>query len=309
MIINKTWSNYGRQIFILRRIRSLGIVLLSILVVGVSIFVISRVNNGTRNERRELLRIWNDGDYEQAYEFSKAALSENPVDNFLLTINGFSAYQLGISQINNQNTLNYINESIFSLRKALITSKDEKIYYVLGKAYGYKGREYSELAVKYLEMANNLSYDAQDIPEYLGLAYAAHGDYRSSVAAFTQAFVPGKPPSDNLLLSIARSYMAMEEYNMAFSYLQQCIEISPDSKSVILARILLAEVYKLTEDYDNAQTQYLSIIDDSGENAEVHYQLGEIYNLKGDTTRARAEWRLAYRQDPAHAKARARLNI
>jgi hypothetical protein len=131
MIINKTWSNYGRHIFILKRIRSLGIVLLSILVIGVSIFVISRVNNGTKNERRELLRIWNEGNYEQAYEFSKAALSENPVDNFLLTINGFSAYQLGISQINNQNTLNYINESIFSLRKALITSKDEKVYYVL----------------------------------------------------------------------------------------------------------------------------------------------------------------------------------
>jgi tetratricopeptide (TPR) repeat protein len=65
----------------------------------------------------------------------------------------------------------------------------------------------------------------------------------------------------------------------------------------------------VTGEYKSAEEQYNVIIETSGENAEVHFQLGELYNLQGDTTRARAEWRLAYRQDPAHAKARARLNI
>jgi tetratricopeptide (TPR) repeat protein len=208
--------------------------------------------------------------------------------------------------------LRFINESIFSLRKALLhkeSSKDGRIFYVLGKAYGYKGVEYADLAVRYLEMANYLSYPAADIFEYLGLAYAAFGDYRKSVEAFSNAFIPGRPPSDNLLLSIARSYMAMGEYNMALGYLRHCLDISPDSRSIDITRMLLAEIYRINGDFENAENQYLTIINSSGENAEVRFQLGELYNLKGETTRARSEWRMAYRLDPAHARARARLNI
>lgn len=287
-------------------------VLFIILAVTAVIFIFFKIKNGSNNEKREILKVWNTGDYEQAFSLSKNALFQKPVDQYLLAINGFSAYQLGISQINSQNMLSFIDECIFSLRKALIhreSSKDGRIYYVLGKAYSYKGNEYSDLAIKYLLMSNNLGFEARDIPEYLGLAYAACGDYRNSVAAFSQAFVADKQPSDNLLLSIARSYMAMEEYNIAVGYLNRCIEISPDSKSITIARLLLAEVYRLTGDYNSAEEQYFTILADSGENAEVHYQLGELYNMQGNTTKARAEWRLAYRQDPAHAKARARLNI
>jgi len=312
MYKDKSWSQYGRHIYLLKRIRTFGIVFFSVLVIAASILIITQLKNNTSNERRELLRIWNDGDYELAYQISKTSLIDKPVDYFLLTINGFSAYQMGISQINNQNTISYIDECIFSLRKALIQKealKDGRVYYVLGKAYGYKGAEYSDLAVKFLEMAGNLSYKADDIPEYLGLSYAAYGDYRKSVESFTQAFIPGVQPSDNLLLSISRSYMAMEDYSMAQSYLLRCVEYSADSKSVVLSRFMLAEIYMVYNDLENAEKQYLTILETSGDNAEVRYQLGELYNLRGDTTRARSEWRMAYRQDPAHAKARARLNI
>jgi tetratricopeptide (TPR) repeat protein len=312
MLNNKNWSSYGRHIYLLKRIRSIGIVFLSVLILSATVLLIFHFKNGVTNERRELLRVWNEGDFYQAFEISKNALTEKPVDYFLLTINGFSAYQLGISQINNQNTLQYINECIFSLRKAVMqkeAAKDGRVYYVLGKAYGYKGIEYSDLAVKYLEIANSLSYEAHDIPEYLGLSYAAYGDYRSSVAAFAQALTPGKPSSDNLLLSISRSYMAMKDYDMAQGYLLRCIETSADSRSENMARLLLGELYSAIGDYDRAETQYLKILNETGENAEVRYQLGELYNIKGDTTRARSEWRMAYRQDPSHVKARARLNI
>ena len=310
MLADKPWSRYGRHAFILKTVRNIMVMFFVFSIVAALIFYISTVKNGVNNEKRELLRVWNEGKFEQAYEISKNALLEKPVDYFLLTINGFSAYQLGISQINSQNKLLFIDECIFSLRKALLhkeASNDGRVFYVLGKAYGYKGDEYADLAVKYLEKANSLSYEAQDIPEYLGLAYAAYGDYRNSVAAFSNAFVSDKQPSDNLLLSIARSYMAMEEYNMAIGYLKRCIDTSPDSKSIVVSRFLLAEIFKTSGDYGNAEKEYLSILNYSGENAEVHYQLGELYNLQGDTTRARSEWRIAYRQDPAHARARARL--
>ena len=312
MLAGKIRPSYGRQKYLLKRIRNITVVLLIISAVTVSVFFISKVNKGGNNEKRELLQVWSEGDFEQAYKISKNALLEKPVDYFFLTINGFSAYQLGISQINSYDRLQFIDECIFSLRKAMLqkeASADGRVFYVLGKAYGYKGNEYADLAVKYLEMANNLSYEAGDIPEYLGLAYAAYGDYRNSVAAFSLAFNPDKEPSDNLLLSIARSYMAMEEYDMAAVYLKRCIDTSQDTKSIVVSRFLLAENFKISGDYDSAEKQYLSIIDETGENAEVHYQLGELYSLKGDTTRARSEWRIAYRQDPSHQRARTRLNI
>jgi len=311
MFNDKALSHHGKQIYFQKKTHTIVTLLVIIATIIVSTFLIFHVKKGVNNEKNELLRIWNDGNYEKAYEMSKNALSEKPVDYFFLTMHGFSAYQMGISQINSQNTLIYIDESIFSLRKALLhkeASNDGRVFYVLGKAYGYKGAEYSDLAIKYLEIASRI-YDAKDIPEYLGLAYAASGDYRNSVASFSLAFNSDKPPSDNLLLSIARSYIAMEEYSMASVYLKRCIEMSPDSKAVVVAHFLLAEVLKLTGDYESAEKQYLNILNESGENAEVHYQLGELYSLKGDTTRARAEWRLAYRQDPSHAKTRARLNI
>ena len=315
---NRARSNYGQQIKLLKKIRTFGVIFFAILIVVGSILIIYRLKNGVSNERRELLNIWNNGEYEDAYNLSKILLEEKPLDYFLLTVNGFSAFQLGISQINNQNTLYYIDESIFSLRKALLHKTKNpvsgnvsggQVYYVLGKAYWYKGAEYADLSVKYMEMANNVSYDASDIPEYLGLAYAAYGDYRNSVEAFSRAFIPGELPTDNLLLSIARSYMAMEEYNMAVSYLQRCVSISHDSNSVVISRLMLAEIYRELKDYGNAESQYISILQETGEAAEVHFQLGELYNLQGDTVRARSEWRTAYRQDPLHTRARSRLNI
>jgi len=305
----KMRSGYKKQLYKVKAIRVLAIV---ILVAAVSIPVFSKIKKNANNEKKEFLAVWNAGDFEQAYIFSKNALVDKPMDYFLLTINGFSAFQLGISQINQYNTLAYIDECIISLRKALLNKQslsDGRVCYVLGKAYYYKGAEYADLAVKYLEMAKDLSYDAQDIFEYLGLSYAACGDYRGSVEAFSQALGSANTPSDTLLLSIARSYMAINEYKMASDYLKRCINISPDAKSVMIASFLLADVYKNSGDYESAENVYISILNNSGENAEVHFQLGELYSLKGDATRARSEWRLAFRQDPAHAKARARLNI
>ena len=317
MLNNKTVARHGHHIDKFKLFRVLAPVFLIVCIIGIAVVLQakdSQADTGkiTRNDKRELSRLWAESDFDAAYILSKEALNIKPVDFSLLTINGFSAFQLGISQINNQNRLYYMNESINSLRKAMLlkeASNDGRIFYVLGKSYYYKGNDYSDLAVKYLDMAYNLNYEAKDIPEFLGLSYAASGDYRSSVNAFSQAFEDNKPPSDSLLLSIARSYMAMEEYNMAVGYLSRCVDTSPDSQSVIIAHFLLAEIYKNTGDYQMAERQYFSILESSGENAEVRFQLGELYNLLGDTTRARAEWRIAFRQDPTHARARARLNI
>jgi tetratricopeptide (TPR) repeat protein len=265
--------------------------------------------------------LYSSGSYEEAYRLSGEDLKENPLDFPLLTIHGFSAFELAIAQINNSATLTYIDDCIWSLRKAFLSRKsrdDGRIFYILGKAYYYKGPGYADLAVKYLEKAASLSYRAGDIPEYLGLAYIALKDYRGSVAAFSKALNPNSgnsenggvfEPSDLFLISIARSYLALEEDEAARAYLIRCIESSRDSKTMVAARLLLGGIYGRAGDQSAAEAQYLAVIEEIDENAEAHFQLGEIYNARGDIARARAEWRKAVRLDPSHQPARSRLNM
>ena len=293
---------------------------------AVSIQTAGRFAGAAKWERRELLRLWESGMYDEVYNQSYAALASRPMDYFLLTMQGFSAYQLGVSQINSLNAQRYFDDCMWSLRKALLlrnSEHDGRLYYVLGKAYRYKGESYADLSVKYLEKARGLSYNAADIPEYLGLAYASIGDYRSSVAAFAEALVaqsrtdagfspeslPDDRPPGLLLFSIARSYFALNEFEQARAYLQRCIDVSPDSRTILSARLLLSEVLRMAGDNDGAKKQLMDILAEADANAEAHYQLGELYALQGEPVRARAEWRLALRADPAHQKARTRLSM
>jgi len=269
------------------------------------------------NERKELKGAFGSGNFDMAYTQSREMLKQDPMDFSLLTFNGFSAYQLAIAQINSHDTLFYVDECIWALRKALLLKEgtsDGRIFYVLGKAYYNKGRGYADLAVKYLEKARTARYRSEDIPEFLGLSYAAVGDYRSSVEVFSEALAAdgksgAKEPSDVLLLSIARSYMALDENERARAYLIRCLEVSKDFRTVAAARLLHGSLLLKSGDFSGAEAEYLKVLEESGENAEAHYQLGELYSLAGDPTRARAEWRRALRIDPAHAPSRSRLNL
>ncbi|MDR0601328.1 MAG: tetratricopeptide repeat protein, partial [Treponema sp.] len=269
------------------------------------------MKNRRGNSRKELLALWENGNYREAHELSGAELQKKPMDFFLLTLHGFSAYQLGISQINAFDTLVYMDDCILTLRKALLLkniTNSERIYYILGKAYYSKGHGYADLAVKYLEMARDAGYEAGDIPKYLGLAYVEVRDYRASVAVFSLALEAGSV-SDELLLSIAKSYMVMEEPDAARAYLIRCIETSRDSVARVTARLHLGEILGKKGDMDGAEAQYTAVLEEAGENAEAHFRLGELYQARGDATRARWEWRRALWANPVHEGARKRLNV
>jgi len=272
-------------------------------------FFFLKIRSASRNESRELRDSFESGAFETAYEQSNQMLKKKPLDFFLLTVHGFSAYQLAIAQTNTFDTLSFIDSCIWSLRKALLSREnDGRVFYVLGKAYYYKGAGYSDLAVSYLEKAMAAMYRAADIPEYLGLAYASMKDFRSSVEAFSLALTGDVSPSDILLLAIARSYLALDEAEQARAYLIRCLEITKDSKTTAAARLVLGNTLVKTGDVQGAEKEYLKVIEENDDNAEAHYQLGELYALGGDVTRARAEWRRAIRIDPAHGPARSRLN-
>ncbi|MDR1256722.1 MAG: tetratricopeptide repeat protein [Spirochaetaceae bacterium] len=266
----------------------------------------------------ELTRLWNAGLYSEVYDESGKLLAEKPLDVFLLSLRGYSAYQLAAAQINAQDERIYNDECILTLRKALLDKKSDgngAPRYVLGKAYFAEGPQSANLAITYLEEALALSYYADDIPEYLGLAYARTGDYWKSIAAFSEALAPVQEggadggPSDILLLAIARSYIELTEYDSARAYLLRCVETSKDFNVIVSARLLLGKVLMSTGDINGAEREYLRILEEGGGQANVHYELGVLYAERGDSTRARAEWRKALRLDPAYPQAIARLSM
>jgi tetratricopeptide (TPR) repeat protein len=263
-------------------------------------------------QKKELLAHWESGSYEEALMDSREGLGKKPMDPFFLTINGFAAYQMAVSQINNAGSLAYIDECIWSLRRALLeksADRDGSIRYVLGKAYYVKGPDYADLAVRYLEEAKAALFNAGDLDEYLGLAYTALKDYRKSVEALTASLDPSdEANSDLLLLYIAQSYMGLEDWDTARAYLTRCVERSKDTDIVIKANLLLGQVLRNSGHIEEAVAVLDSILESGGENAEVSFELGEIYAAQGDTTRARAAWRRAYRADPNYAPVLTRLN-
>ena len=105
---------------------------------------------------------------------------------------------------------------------------------------------------------------------------------------------------------MARSYIALEEPENATAYLVRCMEISRDSNTIITVRLLLGDILAKAGKVNDAEAQYQAILDEDGENAEAHYQLGELYYARGNITRPRAELRNALKIDPAHELARAR---
>ena len=301
----------GRRWIIYRAILLIFIVFLAFL----SIYFIN-LNQKNIPARKDLLQLWASNQFEELYQISGEQLLQKPLDYFLLTIHGFSAYQLAIAQINNFSMLTYIDNCIWSLRKALLLKEgreDGRLFYVLGKAYYYKGTGYGDLAVKYLEKSGETGYWEKDIPEYLGMSYINIKDYSSSISAFAGALNntagSGSSPSDTLLLSIANSYIALDEDDAAYAYLARCLEVSKDSKIISAARLSLGDILFRRGDLDGAEEQCVRVINETGGSADAHYRLGEIYSRQGEPVRARAEWRRAVQIDPSHASARSRLNL
>lgn len=291
-----------------------GILLLLMLAVLGTVFIfLFRSKIKDAGIKKNLLDYWENGAWEMVYEKSLEGLASQPMDSFFLTMNGFSAYQVALAQVTNEDSLNYIEKCIISLRKALLSrnaDKDGRIRYVLGKAYYSKGYIYADLAVKYLEEAKTASFNARDLNEYLGLSYAAKKDYQKSVEAFTASLDPDSGEgSDLLLLHIAQAYMGLENWEASKAYLIRCAETSKDADLELKARLLLGKVLVNEGDTDSAIAAFEAVLEISGENAEASYEMGEIYAARGDTTRARAAWRRARRADPNFAPALDRLNV
>ena len=272
---------------------------------GISIFVYRKINYTIHNNPSvtKLASQWSEYDYAGVYETACDLTEKKFLNNTVYTYRGYAAYYLGVSETDPALAQEYINDSISSLRIALLKAKEKtipQIKYMLGKAYFYKNiicsyHYYADLVVKYLEDAKALGYKADDIPEYLGISYGQLGMSFESIARFSEALLIRN--SDSLLLSIAEQYYKEGQFAAAKQYLFQVTANAGDDNLLLKGQTLLAKIYLEEQQYDEAKSLFDLILAKNENSADAHYGLGIIYEKKGDLVKARAEWRKTLKID------------
>jgi len=271
---------------------------------------ISLVLKRTKNDlsQVDLLSLWNQADYDGILTATQKVLARRPLKTEALIFQGFAAFQKGVGEVSVEKKLPFLEESIISLRKALLFPSvplQPQIHYILGKDYFHKGKFYADLAVEELTLAQKEGYIATDLDEYLGLSYSLVGRYREAAEYFLKAVLT--KPSDLLLWTLGQTYDQMSQYDDAVKYLLKCISSTHNQALEQKARFLLGSIYTKTKQYGLAQNEYQSILTTNPSSADAHYYLGEIALAQGSRSAAEIEWRKAFKIDPLHFNANQRL--
>ncbi len=289
-----------------------GILVFVAAIVFLGIFLFNNYNKN-RITLKTIKQSWEQSDYKSVYEQGKVFLQDKPYNNTALTYYGYACFYLAVSQIDTYEVQEYLDESINNLRLAMYaqsTSLLPQLQYMLGKAYFYKNTittyYYADLAIKYLNLARDNGYYADDIAEYLGLSYASLGMTYESISAFTEALLVRE--SDFLLLSIAEQYYKASETGAASQYLFRIINNSSNDEIILKSRLLLGNIYIDTQDYESAMEQFNAVLDKDNNSADAHYGIGLIYEKQENLVAARAEWRKARKIQPNHAGALKKLS-
>ena len=222
---------------------------------------------------------------------------------------------MALSQTDISISQTLLDETVNHLRISLYYADEDtlpQIYYMLGKAYYQKNtissyHYYSDLAVKYLELAKQSGYVSSDIPEYLGLCYADLGLTEQSLSSFTEALLVRE--SDVLLLAIAQQYYKNLQYDIAKQYLFRVNYESEDDDLVLKSKLLLADIYFAENNYAEAKNEYESILLKDDSIADAYFGLGNVYEKLGDIAKARSEWRKTLKVQINHSGAISKLGL
>ncbi len=256
-----------------------------------------------------ILDAWQARDYQGVYHACNASLEYEPLDSFYLTFKGFSIFYIGISEVDGELRLQAMDETIFSLRKALVNENLpllDMVNYVLGKAYYYKGFEYFDDALVAFDNAISAGLNSPDIWEYMALASQELGFFDNAIAYFQKA-LQFQPESAELMMAASKTYFAVKNLPEAERLAQAAIFKTSDEFIAEQAQFLLVTIYENSNRYQNAMLilDKLKLINPNS--ADVFYHEGIIFSLGGDAIKARASWRKAVAIDPMHAGARQKL--
>ena len=299
-------SSYAKKkSHLLRNILRLAAVVLVLSAIAFATFFGIRKYQQNRISIKTIKEAWGSYDYQKVYELCKVFLQANTYNNTALSYYSYACFFLAQAQTDTQQAQSYLDECINNIRIALYEADQSlvpQLQYMLGKAYFYKNtittHYYADLAVKYLILAKQSGYEADDIAEYLGLSYASLGMTMESISAFTEALLVRE--SDSLLLAIAEQYYKAQELNAAEQYLFRIIKNSDNEDIILKSENLLGTIYIDKEDYDAALEEFENVLKKNENSADAHYGIGVIYEKQGNIVKARSEWRKALKIQVNH---------
>ncbi|GAB1454979.1 MAG: tetratricopeptide repeat protein [Spirochaetia bacterium] len=260
--------------------------------------------------QQSIVELWSQKAYQAVYDESSLSLELSPLDPFMLVFQGFSAFYLGLAESDGEQRALKIDESIFSIRKALLDAKaplKPEATYILGKAYFHKGIDYYNEAIRYLEQSNALGYSQADTWEYLALASQGTGQLELSIRYYEKALLD-KPLSTELMLACAGAHVAAGDVDRAESLATQAMSMTDDEFLAERCGFLLGDIYRNSGRMNLALERYEAIKVKNPQSADAWYYQGLVLSTSGDPIGARAAWRKAISVDPMHSGARQKLS-
>lgn len=264
---------------------------------GISIYGSNLVQS---YEEEDLNKLWNEKKYSQIVSICEEVLEENFLELNYLYFHGISNFYLGISQISLEMKIPLINQSIISLRKAFILSDGKlkgDIAYVLGKAYYYKGRSYSDLTINFLDIAIKEGYLGKDIYEFKGLAYYELGQYNQSIIEF--GFLPEERHSPEIEYIISQAYGHLGKINKQEEFLNSILNGSSQKNVKMKSRLDLANIYFNKNKYDLVIEQVNEILKIRADDFDAQFLMAKSLFLLGDEVEAKILLRKLLKQKPS----------
>ncbi len=288
------------------------VVILFVLIGSISLALFFSLRSGNAKaiiSRRELAKIWNEGNIEKTIAESRKATEVFHFDEYYLSMRGISAYYSALNAQDEETRQQLLEESVVSLRKALVigvsSGMKAQIFYVLAKAYYQKGEPWFDLAERYFLLAYNSGSKEKDLPEYLAVVYAGKKDYKNAIEWFERSLKV--ETSDILTLAAAISYKNTGNSNRSLELLTNLEAHATDAKIRQKAELLLAQESYEVGDYSAALQRYEEILKEDPINADAWYGIGLVYAKKNDQLSARAAFRKVVQINPNHVVARKRL--
>ncbi len=263
-------------------------------------------------------------------------LNKNPYDPYALKIKG-KIYFLMISAVSiskqykftSKQYDRYIDNCITALTK--LGSKNKKKmqsddYFFLGCSYFLLNtKDYDYKALTFLQKSLSLNKNDHQVDGYINsyglalrlngklepkeiaifglLGYLTHrmGRYQTSLNYFKKA-VKNKGSSAIYHLIMAVNYYELKLYKKAVGELEILNEIEKEADILERSYSLLGKIFLTLKEYEQAE-KYIMKAQQYKKTAEKFYQLGKIFQIQNQTSKAIRFWKNAIKLDPNHSGA------
>ncbi|MBU4444362.1 tetratricopeptide repeat protein [bacterium] len=143
-------------------------------------------------------------------------------------------------------------------------------------------------------------YDSRAIEHFMaGENHTMQGDYAMAVLEYQDA-LNYDSTSYTIYVSMAKAFINLGKFERGIEALNRALRLEPDD---LEAREILAQVYFLSGDNENAEKEYETLRNANRDDLELYYQLAAIYIKNRKLDKAVQLYEEIYQADPGQLKA------